>query len=122
MFSETLRLVYSKDVASEETFLRTDFGCKLYNGLALVFYGSIASASIFMKVRKESNILGTFSSFQSVRERPLVNRYRYIRNYCRIPVLWIQIRKDPKLFAGFGSVTRGYGSGFGSETGLNLTY
>jgi hypothetical protein len=35
-----------------------------------------------------------------------------------IPVLWIRIRKDPKLFAGSGSVTRGYGSGFGSETGL----
>jgi hypothetical protein len=33
-------------------------------------------------------------------------------------VLWIRIRKDPKLFAGSGSVTRGYGSGFGSETGL----
>jgi hypothetical protein len=34
------------------------------------------------------------------------------------PVLWIRnrIRKDPKLFAGSGSVTRGYGSG--SETGL----
>jgi hypothetical protein len=31
-------------------------------------------------------------------------------------VLWIRIRKDPKLFAGSGSVTRGYG--FGSETGL----
>jgi hypothetical protein len=35
-----------------------------------------------------------------------------------LPVLWIRIRKDPKLFAGSGSVTRGYGSGFGSETGL----
>jgi hypothetical protein len=33
-------------------------------------------------------------------------------------VLWIQIRKDPKLFAGSGTVTRGYGSGFGSETGF----
>jgi hypothetical protein len=32
--------------------------------------------------------------------------------------IWIRIRKDPKLFAGFGSVTRGYGSGFGSKTGL----
>jgi hypothetical protein len=31
-------------------------------------------------------------------------------------VLWIRIRKDPKLFAGSGSGTRGYGSG--SETGL----
>jgi hypothetical protein len=31
------------------------------------------------------------------------------------PVLWIRIRKDPKLFAGSGSVTRGYGSE--SETG-----
>jgi hypothetical protein len=35
-------------------------------------------------------------------------------------VLWIRIRKDPKLFAGSGSVTRGYGSGFGSETGLKF--
>jgi hypothetical protein len=34
------------------------------------------------------------------------------------PLLWIRIGKDPKLFAGFGSVTRDYGSGFGSETGL----
>jgi hypothetical protein len=33
-------------------------------------------------------------------------------------VLWIRIRKDPKLFAGSGSVNRGYesGSDFGSET------
>jgi hypothetical protein len=35
-----------------------------------------------------------------------------------LTVLWIRIqiriRKDPKLFAGSGSVTRGYGSG--SET------
>jgi hypothetical protein len=32
-----------------------------------------------------------------------------------IPVLWIriQIRKDPKLFAGSVSVSRGYGSVFG---------
>jgi hypothetical protein len=42
-------------------------------------------------------------------------------------VLWIQIqiRKDPKLFAGSGSVpvTRGYGSGsgIGFETGLKGT-
>jgi hypothetical protein len=37
-----------------------------------------------------------------------------------VMVLWIliRIRKDPKLLAGSGSVTRGYGSGFGSETGL----
>jgi hypothetical protein len=37
-----------------------------------------------------------------------------------LSVLWIRIRKDPKLFAGSGSVTRGYGSGsgFGSEAGL----
>jgi hypothetical protein len=43
------------------------------------------------------------------------------------PVLWIRIRKDPKLLAGSGSgsVTRGYGSGSvtrsygsGSETGF----
>jgi alpha-tubulin suppressor-like RCC1 family protein len=35
-------------------------------------------------------------------------------------VLWIRIRKDPKLFAGSGSVTRSYGSGsgLGSDTGL----
>jgi hypothetical protein len=35
-------------------------------------------------------------------------------------MLFIRIRKDPKLFAGSGSVTQGYGSrsGFGSETGL----
>jgi hypothetical protein len=33
-------------------------------------------------------------------------------------VLWIRTRKDPKLFAGSGSVTQGHGSGFGSETGL----
>jgi hypothetical protein len=32
------------------------------------------------------------------------------------PQLWIRIRKEPKLFAGSGSVPRGYGSG--SETGL----
>jgi hypothetical protein len=40
--------------------------------------------------------------------------------YCSLPVsvLWIRIRKDPKLFAGSGSLTRGYGSGFVSETGL----
>jgi hypothetical protein len=37
-----------------------------------------------------------------------------------LAVLWIRIRKDPKLFAGSGSVTRGYGSGFESEN-LNLT-
>jgi hypothetical protein len=30
--------------------------------------------------------------------------------------VWIRIRKDPKRFAGSGSVTRGYESG--SETGL----
>jgi hypothetical protein len=41
------------------------------------------------------------------------NKYQYLAT-----VLWIRIRKDLKLFAGSGSVTRGYGSGFGSETGL----
>jgi hypothetical protein len=36
------------------------------------------------------------------------------------PVLWIRIRKDPKLFAGCktGSVTQGYGFGSGSRAGL----
>jgi hypothetical protein len=34
-------------------------------------------------------------------------------------VLWIRIRRDPKLYAGSGSVTRrGCGVGSGSETGL----
>jgi hypothetical protein len=35
-------------------------------------------------------------------------------------VLWIRIRKDPKLFAGSGSVTRGFGSGSGSTFGMRI--
>jgi hypothetical protein len=38
------------------------------------------------------------------------------------PVLWIRICKDLKFLTGSGSVTRGYGSGFGSKTGLTKNH
>jgi hypothetical protein len=46
--------------------------------------------------------------------------WKHWLKYVYEPVFFIRIRKDPKLFAGFGSVTRGYGSGSGSETGQIL--
>jgi hypothetical protein len=52
----------------------------------------------------------------------ITRKKRYRSNPVLSAVLWIRnrIRKDPKLFAGTGSGTRGYGSGsgFGSGTGL----
>jgi hypothetical protein len=41
----------------------------------------------------------------------------WLRKYWAMkPVLWIH--KDPKLFAGYGSITRDYGFGTGSQTGV----
>jgi hypothetical protein len=66
------------------------------------------------------------SSSNKSRKKFAQKLIEWLENVLLYAVLWIRIqiriRKDPKLFAGSksgsGSVTRGYGSGFGSDTGL----
>jgi hypothetical protein len=90
---------------------------------AAEFRGIPRNSVMFLSLRNYARFLEAISEqLQPVNQDCLMEKTR-VKNLLT-PVLWIRIqiriRKDPKLFAESGSVSRGYGSGsgFGSETGL----